>query len=178
VNNFRVPFKAGPLIRIAKAALVFSVGLFALLAGVGNLIDPAPNLEFVVHVLSMDTVFSPVRSAWRAITNPVVHGTAFWLIVAMELVVAALCLWGSALRQPQRTANAIQRGEGAGSCRPHAGDHPLVHRLHRRRRRVVSDVAVAELERDRRRLPLLCYPPPYAALHGCRRPGLNWPAPS
>jgi predicted small integral membrane protein len=96
VNNFRVPFKAGPLIRIAKAALVFSVGLFALLAGVGNLIDPAPNLEFVVHVLSMDTVFSPVRSAWRAITNPVVHGTAFWLIVAMELVVAALCLWGSA----------------------------------------------------------------------------------
>jgi predicted small integral membrane protein len=109
VNNFRVPFKAGPLIRIAKAALVFSVGLFALLAGVGNLIDPAPNLEFVVHVLSMDTVFSPVRSAWRAITNPVVHGTAFWLIVAMELVVAALCLWGSARLGSSPTSAHRQR---------------------------------------------------------------------
>jgi predicted small integral membrane protein len=55
-------FKANELIRFAKAALVFSMGLFALLAGAGNIVDPGTNLAFVVHVLSMDTVFSSSHS--------------------------------------------------------------------------------------------------------------------
>jgi predicted small integral membrane protein len=63
----------------------------------------------------MDTVFSSSHWGWRAITNAIVqHQTVFWLIVAIELVVAALCLWGSALRQPQRTGTTVQRSEGAG----------------------------------------------------------------
>jgi predicted small integral membrane protein len=106
-------FKTSSVIRFAKAALVFSMGLFAFLAGAGNILDPDTNLEFVVHVLSMDTVFSPSHSGWRAITSPMVHQTVFWLIVAMELVVAALCLWGSArlfanLSAPAQRFNAAK----------------------------------------------------------------------
>lgn len=89
-------FNAGRLIRFAKAVLIFSMGLFALLAATGNLLDPDANMAFVVHVLSMDTVFSPSGSAWRGITNPLVHQMVFWLIVAFELVIALLCLWGAA----------------------------------------------------------------------------------
>jgi len=112
-------FKTNGLIRFAKAALVFSMGLFALLAGAGSILDPKTNLEFVVHVLSMDTVFSPSHSGWRAITNPMVHQTVFWLIVAIELVVAALCLWGSArlfanLSTPAQGFNAAKGPAVAG----------------------------------------------------------------
>jgi predicted small integral membrane protein len=115
----RPAFTASSLIRIAKVALLFSTGLFALLAGAGNLLDPAPNLEFVVHVLSMDTVFSPSQSAWRAITSPILHRMAFWLIVAIELIVAALCVWGSArllacLRAPAERFNAAKGPAVAG----------------------------------------------------------------
>ena len=112
-------FKTSWLIRLTKAVLVFSMGLFAFLAGAGNILDPDTNLAFVVHVLSMDTVFSPGHSRWRAITNPMVHETAFWLIVAIELVVAALCLWGSArlfsnLSAPAQRFNAAKGPAVAG----------------------------------------------------------------
>lgn len=88
-------FNPSRLTRIAKAALVFSMGLLALLAATGNLLDPDANMAFVVHVLSMDTVFSPGDSPWRAITSPLLHRMVFWLIVTLELVIAALCLWGA-----------------------------------------------------------------------------------
>jgi predicted small integral membrane protein len=112
-------FKTNSVIRLAKATLVFSMGLFAFLAGAGNVLDPDTNLDFVVHVLSMDTVFSPGHSRWRAITNPMVHETAFWLIVAIELVVATLCLWGSArlfsnLSAPAQRFNAAKGPAVAG----------------------------------------------------------------
>jgi predicted small integral membrane protein len=119
MNQPRPAFTASSLIRTAKAALVFSMGLFALLASAGNLLEPDPNMQFVVHVLSMDTVFSPTHSAWRAITSPMIHQLAFWLIVAFELVVAALCLWGSArllacLSAPPERFNAAKGPAVAG----------------------------------------------------------------
>jgi predicted small integral membrane protein len=119
VTQRRFAFKTSWLIRFAKAALVFSMGLFAFLAGAGNILDPNTNLAFVVHVLSMDTVFSPSHSGWRAITSSMVHQTVFWLIVAIELVVAALCLWGSArlfanLSTPAERFNAAKGPSVAG----------------------------------------------------------------
>ena len=82
-------------IRLSKALLVYSIGLFAVLAGSGNLLEPGANLPFVQHVLSMDTVFPDNRLTWRAITSPALHQLAFWGIVLVELAVAALCLWGA-----------------------------------------------------------------------------------
>ena len=116
------------LIRVAKAALALSMGLFAGLAGAGNLLDPDANMAFVMHALSMDTVFSASHLAWRVITSPVVHQLIFWLIVAR------LCLWGAAYRQPRRTSASFQRGEGTNGRGPQTRNHPLVQPLHRDRR--------------------------------------------
>jgi len=71
VTQLRFAFKSSSLIRFAKAALVLSTGLSAFLAGAGNILDPNTNLELVVHVLSMDTVFSSSHSGWWAITSSI-----------------------------------------------------------------------------------------------------------
>ena len=44
-------------IRILKALMVASVGAWALLIAVDNVIDYDSNWQFIRHVLSMDTVF-------------------------------------------------------------------------------------------------------------------------
>ena len=84
----------GKTIRASKGLMVLSMGLFALLAGVGNVLDPGANLPFVQHILSMDTIFPDSPMAWRAITSPVLHQLVFWCIIAVEFLIAALCLWG------------------------------------------------------------------------------------
>ena len=82
------------VIRGSKAALLLFFGLYAALVTLGNLLDPATNMAFVEHVLSMDTTFERENLMGRAITAPWVYGLAFWAIVATEAVIAVLCLWG------------------------------------------------------------------------------------
>ncbi len=94
------------MVRIAKIALVFSMGLFALLAGGGNILDPATNFAFVQHVLAMDTVFPDNPLAGRAITSGTLHWLAFGLIVVVELAIAVLCLWGGVALLLQLSAPA------------------------------------------------------------------------
>ena len=83
------------MIRLAKVLLVASMGFFALLAGWGNVVDPASNFAFVQHVLRMDTIFPDSPMTGRAIDSGTLHWTAFWAIVATEFLVAALCLIGA-----------------------------------------------------------------------------------
>lgn len=82
-------------IRISKILLVFSAALFAALAGMNNLLDYQTNFAGVQHVLSMDTVFPNNNSSWRAVTSPWLHHLAYWLIIAVELVIAVLGFWGA-----------------------------------------------------------------------------------
>ncbi|NQW10121.1 MAG: DUF2165 domain-containing protein [Alphaproteobacteria bacterium] len=109
-------------VKLAKTVLVFSIGLFAALAGIGNILDPATNYSFVEHVLTMDTVFpnNPL-AAQRAITDSTLHKLAFWLIVLTELVVAGLCFWGTiqllmTMRSPAVVYNAAKGPAVAGLC--------------------------------------------------------------
>ncbi len=53
-------------------------------------------VQFVRHVLSMDTTFADSELRWRAITNPSVQQAAYWLIIATQIGTAAL-LWLSTL---------------------------------------------------------------------------------
>lgn len=85
------------LTRISKVAALATYGLVALLAGFDNIVDSGSNLPYVVHVLSMDTVFENTTLRWRAITSPVAHRVAFGGIVATELTIGALSLWSAAL---------------------------------------------------------------------------------
>lgn len=82
-------------LRLAKVLITGSISLFAFVAGLSNVFDPNTNLEFVVHVMAMDSVFPDNTFAWRAIKSPLLHDIAFWIIVAVELVIAVLCLIGT-----------------------------------------------------------------------------------
>ncbi len=82
-------------IRICQTLFVFLIGAFAFAVAFNNLRDPQSNLRFVMHLMSMDTVFPDSRLKRRAITSPIVHRLAFALIILTELITAVLCLAGS-----------------------------------------------------------------------------------
>jgi len=82
--------------RIVK--IIMSGGL-AVLAGLitfGNIEDPGPNLKYVEHVLSMDTIAADSAAAGHALPNPLIWQIAFWSIVAAEGLTAALFTLGTA----------------------------------------------------------------------------------
>lgn len=74
--------------RLAKIAMLAALGFFAFLVTFGNVTDPAANMPFVRHVLSMDTTFRDPAMMYRAITAAPLQTAAFWAIVAGE---AATC---------------------------------------------------------------------------------------
>ncbi len=84
-----------PIFRISKAALVAAIAFTASLVAFGNLTDYGTNWAFVVHVLSMDTIFPDSSIHYRAITNPTLQMLAYWLIIAAELSTAVLCWIGA-----------------------------------------------------------------------------------
>ncbi|ACB26666.1 DUF2165 family protein [Methylobacterium radiotolerans] len=95
-------------LRLSKIALVASIALTCSLVALGNIVDPNPNLAFVRHVLSMDTI-SPDRSIHsRAIINPELQWFAFSLIVLGEIL-AALLLWLGAIQMLRHLMEAGPR---------------------------------------------------------------------
>lgn len=93
------------VIRLSKTFLVASVAFFALLAGVNNIFDYGSNLEFVRHVLMMDTTFPGNALMWRAIDIPWVHHVGYWMIIAAEFLTAGFCAVGAAAMFSARHAD-------------------------------------------------------------------------
>ncbi len=83
-------------LRLTKAALVGGVALFYTLVVFNNITDYGSNLQFVRHVLSMDSTFPGNAGMWRAITSPAVHTLFYLSIIAWEAVTMILCWWGAA----------------------------------------------------------------------------------
>jgi len=82
------------ILRVAKLALIFAVGVFYTFVVFNNITDYDSNHQFVRHVLMMDSTFPGNRAMWRALNSPAWH-TAFYLsIIAWESVVMVLCWWG------------------------------------------------------------------------------------
>jgi len=100
-------------VRISKAILVLMVSLFCLLVGYNNIVDYGSNFEFTRHVLLMDTTFPGNRLVGRAISSPLLHHAAYWLIIAGELLAGALCLAGAIalLRQLRSTQPAFAQAK-------------------------------------------------------------------
>ena len=84
-------------IRLSKAALVGALALTCTLVVYGHVVEPAVNLAFVQHVLSMDTILPDSGIADRSITDPVLQRGAFTLIVVAEALTALLLWIGVAL---------------------------------------------------------------------------------
>jgi predicted small integral membrane protein len=83
--------------RLAKIVMVAAIAALAALVAYGNVTDYGTNFAFVQHVMSMDTVFPNSTITYRAIGNPSLHRAAYMIIIAAEVLTAALCCIGSAL---------------------------------------------------------------------------------
>lgn len=77
-------------IRISKLLLVLCVAVFSSLVVFNNLTDYNSNLEYVRHVLRMDTTFPNNRGMWRGIDSMNLHHIAYLLIILVESAVAIL----------------------------------------------------------------------------------------
>ncbi len=82
-------------IRICQVLFVFLIGAFAGLVTLNNLRDPQSNLNFVRHLMSMDTIFPDSRLKARAIHSPWLQRLFFGAIVATEGATALLCCAGA-----------------------------------------------------------------------------------
>jgi predicted small integral membrane protein len=81
-------------IRTSKALLLCAMGFYYALVVFNNTNDYNSNLQFVRHVLLMDTTFPGNNGMWRAIRTPIVPPLFFASIVVWETVTGVLCWWG------------------------------------------------------------------------------------
>ncbi len=82
-------------VRLAKIVMVASLGLFAAIVAIDNIIDYDANFAFVRHVLSMDTTFPNDTLRWRAITAPALWNLGYLVIIAGEAATALTFIRGS-----------------------------------------------------------------------------------
>jgi predicted small integral membrane protein len=87
----------------AAALMTFVLALYTLLVFFGNVTDFGTNLEFVRHVLAMDTTFHDHALAYRAITNPALQvavyiGVIGWEGLTTVVLVGAVAQWLVAFR--------------------------------------------------------------------------------
>ena len=82
------------VIRLAKALLSLFIGLTAVIIVFNNLTAYRTNLNFVKHVLSMDTTFPDNPTQYRAIKSSPIHHTIYISIICVETLIAVLCTKG------------------------------------------------------------------------------------
>ena len=70
------------------------VALYISLVVLNNVLIPETNLNYVRHVMTMDTLSGADEHAWRAISAPWLHSVSFILIIILEGVSAVLCWLG------------------------------------------------------------------------------------
>ena len=143
------------MLRIAKIALVLAVALFYSLVVFNNLTDYDSNYQFVRHVLMMDTTFPGNHGLWRALNAPAWHTVFYLSIIGWEALTMILCWWGGlrlakTFRSP---AARVPPSQARGDCGANPGSADVACGLPECGRRVVSDVAVKNLERPGSRLP-------------------------
>ena len=84
------------IIPLCKASLVAVIGGFFGVVAFGNITDYGTNWAFVQHVLAMDTIFPNSTLRWRAITDPRIAALGYGLIIAWQVLTAAVLLYAAA----------------------------------------------------------------------------------
>ncbi len=93
-------------IRFAKCLLVATSAVFISLVVFNNVTDYDSNLQYVKHVLTMDTTFPDNRGMWRRIELQSLHHVAYLTIILIEAAVALL-LWIGVARLWRSRGNAL-----------------------------------------------------------------------
>jgi predicted small integral membrane protein len=101
-------------IRASKALLLFALGFYYTLVVFNNTNDYNSNLNYVRHVLLMDTTYPGNHGMWRSIHSPTVPWLFFVSVVCWEIVTGLLLYWGGIrlirnLRSSVATFNAAKR---------------------------------------------------------------------
>jgi predicted small integral membrane protein len=78
---------------VAVAVLTLITAAYYLLVAIGNITDFGTNQQFVQHVFEMDTTFGDEDLTWRAIGSSAVQNIAYLLIIAWEVLIAAVLIW-------------------------------------------------------------------------------------
>jgi predicted small integral membrane protein len=81
--------------RISQTVLVAAVAFLLTLLALNNLTDYGSNLQYVAHVLSMDTTFPDNQLKWRALTNPIFHHLFYCTLILWEVTSGGLCWVGA-----------------------------------------------------------------------------------
>jgi len=80
--------------RRIKIFFGISVGLYMLLICVNNIMDYGVNFQFVSKVSAMDDVFSRGKNGWRSIRSPLFQHFMYLVIIAWEVAITILILYG------------------------------------------------------------------------------------
>ncbi|SFS19710.1 Predicted small integral membrane protein [Dyella sp. OK004] len=101
-------------LRLSKIVMVAALALLISLVALGNITDYGTNFSFVRHVLAMDTIFPDSGIHYRAIASPLLQHSAYVLIIAVQVITAALCWVGMWRMWRRRHAPAalFQRSKG------------------------------------------------------------------
>lgn len=83
-------------IRLLQTLFLLYIGLFAASVVLNNVMDYGTNYEFVRNVMGMTTVRPDCRLKWRAVHTAAIHHAVYCVIIAIEALVALLCIWGAA----------------------------------------------------------------------------------
>ena len=93
-------------IRLAKISCAAAIAFYVALVAFGNISDYWTNFAFVTEVLDMDVVPAASHIRWRAVTSPLLHHAGYILIIATEIIIAALCALGAIAMARQVRAKA------------------------------------------------------------------------
>ena len=99
--------------RLLKILMSGGLAVLCALITISNIQDPASNMSFVQHVLSMDYISPNSPMADRALPIPLVWQVVFWLIVVGEALTAALFSFGTLelLRARKSKARVFHRAK-------------------------------------------------------------------
>ena len=78
---------------VVVAVLTLITAAYYLLVAIGNITDFGTNQQFVLHVFEMDTTFNDEDVMWRAIGSSAIQNLAYLLIIAWEVLIAAVLIW-------------------------------------------------------------------------------------
>jgi predicted small integral membrane protein len=92
--------------RYTKTILSAAAACYVALVCFNNTVDYDANYQFVVHVTSMDDIFSREHNGWRALQAPWAHHVLYLVIIAIEYVIAFLLLRGTRSMWLARKADA------------------------------------------------------------------------
>ena len=143
------------ILRVSKTLLVLAVALYYTIVVFNNTTDYDSNFQFVRHVLMMDSTFPNNSAMWRAINSPSVHTLFYVTVITWEAITMILCWWGGIklVRNLKTPAQAFQYAKNTAIIGTNARRAVVADCISNDRRRMVLDVAVAEVERSGSRLP-------------------------